>query len=126
MISIPRITDHFPKRSHDAVVTDKDDVRSVAAYRAELLEALANEKTLDRYADERGYVIDNDGMIGGIRYMKQTNHGKSQNGIEKHSAGDPGDDVLGTYKVFMGNHIKGIDTDEITDVKDKPIGEFMI
>lgn len=107
-------------------MTDQDDMGSVVTYRTELLEALADEKTLDCDADEGGYVIENDSIKGWIMYMEQADESECQYGMEKYGAGYPGDDELGTHEIFMGDNIIGVDADEVADIKDKPIGEFVI
>jgi len=107
-------------------VANEYDVGSVVAYRTELLEALADEKTFDRDADEGGDIINNDGVEGRVGYLEQADESEGQNGMEKYGAGYPGDDELGTYEVLMGYDVKGIDADEVTDVENKPIGKFVV
>lgn len=126
VVPVPWVADDFPKRGHDVVVSDEDDVGLVMTYKPELLETLADEKALDGDADECGDIIDDDGVECRVGYTEDADESEGQNGMEKYGTGYPGDDEFGTYEVFMGYDVKGIDADEVTDVENKPIGKFVV
>ena len=89
VVSVPWVADDFPKRGHDVVVSDEDDVGLVMTYKPELLETLADEKALDGDADECGDIIDDDGVECRVGYTEDADESEGQNGMEKYGTSYP-------------------------------------
>src|SRR5574344_1003057 len=126
MVSVPWIADDFPERGRDVIMTDEDDMGAIMAGKADLLQTLADKQTLGSDADEGGYVIKNNRTYRRGRHMTDADKSKGQNDMEEDGTGYPGDNQLGTYEVLMDNDIKGIDTNQVTDIENPPICRFMI
>lgn len=126
MVAVPGVADDLPERSHNVIMTDEDDMGAIMAGKADLLQTLADKKSLGSDADEGGYVIKNNSTYRGCRHLTDADKGEGQNDMEEDGTGYPRDDKLGTYEMLMDDDIIGIDTNQVTKIENRPIGEFMI